>query len=81
MLIDQFNKETADGHPNRGSARKPTKNKYLVFLQWRCLYCKLKRLDIFTSKESSHRQTNKVKILAPLGLPIGRDSILTVFTV
>jgi hypothetical protein len=33
------------------------------------------------SNESSHRQTNKVKILAALGLPRGRYSIFMVFTV
>jgi len=51
------------------------------FLQWRYLCCQLKRLGIFASKESSHRQTNKVKILAATGLIRGRYSIFTVLTV
>jgi hypothetical protein len=40
----------------------------------------LKRLDIFVSKESSHRQTNKVKILAAVEAVLGRYSIFKVFT-
>jgi hypothetical protein len=40
----------------------------------------VKRLDIFTSKESSQRQYNKVKILAALGLSRGKYSIFKVFT-
>jgi hypothetical protein len=35
--------------------------------------------DIFASAESSHRQTNKVKILAAVGLPGGRYSYFKVF--
>jgi hypothetical protein len=37
--------------------------------------------DIFASIESPHRQTNKVKILAAVGLPRGRYLTFTVFTV
>jgi hypothetical protein len=40
----------------------------------------VKRLDIFTSEESSQRQYNKVKILAALGLSGGKYSIFKVFT-
>ncbi len=45
------------------------------------MYCWVKRLDIFTSKESSHRQYNKVKILAAIGLSRGRYSIFSIFMI
>jgi hypothetical protein len=35
--------------------------------------------DIFASIESPHRQTNKIKILAAVGLPGGRYSNFKVF--
>ncbi len=40
---------------------------------------KQKKWDLLASNESSHRQTNKIKILAALGVPGGRYSIFTVF--
>jgi hypothetical protein len=36
--------------------------------------------DIFASVESPHRQTNKAKILAAVGVLLGRYSIFKVFT-
>jgi hypothetical protein len=39
----------------------------------------VKRVDIFTLKESSHRQYNKVKILAAVGYSRGRYSIFKIF--
>ena len=51
----------------------------LKYWQWRCLCCKLNLPDIFASLESSRRQTNKVKILAPVGVLLWRYSIFKIF--
>ncbi len=41
----------------------------------------MKRGHIFGSNESAHRETNKVKILAALGLSRGRYSIFMVLLI
>jgi hypothetical protein len=50
-----------------------------IISQWKYLCCKLNLPDIFASIEIPHRQTNKLKILAAVGVLLSRYSILKLF--